>query len=82
MGTLTLIAWKPELHPPPCTQQQQQLHECKGPTTPQLCVLFLALGLLSIATGGIRPCSLPFGVDQFDATTDDGRKGINSFFNW
>ncbi|XP_058193369.1 protein NRT1/ PTR FAMILY 2.13-like [Rhododendron vialii] len=80
MGTLTLIAWKPELHPPPCTQQQ--LPGCQGPTTPQLCVLFLALGFLSIATGGIRPCSLPFGVDQFDATTDEGRKGINSFFNW
>ncbi|KAI8527269.1 hypothetical protein RHMOL_Rhmol12G0062600 [Rhododendron molle] len=80
MGTLTLIAWKPELHPPPCTQQQ--LHGCQGPTTPQLCFLFLALGFLSIATGGIRPCSLPFGVDQFDATTDEGRKGINSFFNW
>ncbi|KAI3817594.1 hypothetical protein L1987_11389 [Smallanthus sonchifolius] len=45
-------------------------------------VLVLALGFLSIGSGGIRPCSLPFGVDQFDPTTDEGRKGINSFFNW
>ncbi|GFY88406.1 nitrate transporter 1.6 [Actinidia rufa] len=37
---------------------------------------------ISIGTGGIRPCNIPFGVDQFDPTTDEGRKGINSFFNW
>ena len=42
----------------------------------------LALGLLSIGSAGIRPCSIPFGVDQFDARTEEGRKGINSFFNW
>lgn len=48
----------------------------------QLGVLVMGLGLLSIGTGGIRPCSIPFGVDQFDATTDEGVKGINSFFNW
>ncbi|GFZ21581.1 nitrate transporter 1.7 [Actinidia rufa] len=82
MGTITLIAWIPQLHPPPCSPHQLQLHQCEGPTTLQLGLLFMALGLLSIATGGIRPCSLPFGVDQFDPTTDEGRKGINSFFNW
>ncbi|KAA8533025.1 hypothetical protein F0562_032858 [Nyssa sinensis] len=82
MTTLTLIAWLPQLHPPPCTAHQQQLDQCKGPTTSQMGFLIMALGFLSIGTGGIRPCSIPFGVDQFDPTTDDGRKGINSFFNW
>ncbi|XP_059648898.1 protein NRT1/ PTR FAMILY 2.13-like [Cornus florida] len=82
MVTLTLIVWISKLHPPPCTPQEVQLDRCKGPTTLHLGVLVIGLGLLSIGTGGIRPCSLPFGVDQFDATTDEGRKGINSFFNW
>ncbi|KAF7124548.1 hypothetical protein RHSIM_Rhsim12G0129200 [Rhododendron simsii] len=82
MVTLTLIAWNPQLRPPPCTPQQLQIHQCAGPTTSQLGPLILALGLLAVGTGGIRPCSLPFGVDQFDPTTDEGRKGINSFFNW
>lgn len=82
MVTLTLIAWNPKLHPPPCNPTQLQTHMCVGPTTSQLGLLILALGFLSIGTGGIRPCSLPFGVDQFDPTTDEGRKGINSFFNW
>ncbi|KAB1220729.1 Protein NRT1/ PTR FAMILY 2.13 [Morella rubra] len=81
--TVTLTAWMPELHPPPCAIGQQQLGDhCMGPTKAQLGVLLMGLGFLSIGAGGVRPCSIPFGVDQFDPTTDEGRKGINSFFNW
>lgn len=79
MLTMTLIAWLPQLHPPPCNVQANQ---CKGPTKSQFGILAMALGFLSIGSGGIRPCSIPFGVDQFDATTEEGRRGINSFFNW
>ncbi|KAI3733596.1 hypothetical protein L6452_13040 [Arctium lappa] len=82
MMTMTLIVAIPTLHPPSCTPQQAHLNQCQGPTTIHMAVLILALGFLSIGSGGIRPCSLPFGVDQFDPTTDEGRKGINSFFNW
>ncbi|KAF5449720.1 hypothetical protein F2P56_030137 [Juglans regia] len=82
MVTVTMTAWMAQLHPPPCTPQQNELGQCKGSTTAQLGVLLLGLGFLSIGSGGIRPCSIPFGVDQFDPTTDDGQKGINSFFNW
>ncbi|XP_023740357.1 protein NRT1/ PTR FAMILY 2.13 [Lactuca sativa] len=82
MVTMTLIVGLPKLHPPSCTTQQARLNQCQAPTNRQFGILVLALGFLSIGTGGIRPCSLPFGVDQFDPTTDEGRKGINSFFNW
>lgn len=82
MTTLTLIAWMPQLHPPPCTQHEKLLQQCAGPTHSQLGFLILALGFLSVGTSGIRPCSIPFGVDQFDPTTDEGIRGINSFFNW
>lgn len=82
MVTMTLIVALPKLHPPSCTPQQTVLNQCQGPTNRQFGILAVALGFLSIGTGGIRPCSLPFGVDQFDPTTDEGRKGINSFFNW
>nr|GEX55210.1 protein NRT1/ PTR FAMILY 2.13-like [Tanacetum cinerariifolium] len=68
--------------PKSCTGQQAIPNQCQGPTNRQFGILVLALGFLSIGNGGIRPCSLPFGVDQFDPTTDEGRKGINSFFNW
>ncbi|KZV58786.1 nitrate transporter 1.7-like [Dorcoceras hygrometricum] len=78
--TLTIITWLPELHPPSCNVVQSS--NCQGPTKFQFGILAVALGCLSIGAGGIRPCSIPFGVDQFDTTTDEGRKGINSFFNW
>ncbi|XP_042052442.1 protein NRT1/ PTR FAMILY 2.13-like isoform X2 [Salvia splendens] len=79
MMMMTIIAWLPQLRPPPCKVQP---HQCTGPTKPQLSVLAVALGFLAIGSGGIRPCSVPFGVDQFDALTEEGRRGINSFLNW
>lgn len=82
MATLTLTAWIPQLQPPPCTTRQQNLGQCTQASKSQMGVLVLALGFLTFGTGGIRPCSIPFGVDQFDPTTDEGSKGINSFFNW
>ncbi|GMH31152.1 hypothetical protein Nepgr_032995 [Nepenthes gracilis] len=80
MLTMTLTAWIPNLRPPKCSAQQQA--NCIGPTAAQLGALIAGLGFLSIGTGGIRPCSIPFGVDQFDFTTDEGRRGINSYYNW
>ncbi|RDY06495.1 Protein NRT1/ PTR FAMILY 2.13 [Mucuna pruriens] len=82
MVVMTLTAWLPKLHPPPCTPQQQALNECLRASKSNLGVLLTGLCLLSIGSAGIRPCSIPFGVDQFDPTTDEGKKGINSFFNW
>lgn len=86
MLMMTLSAWLPQLHPPPCTVPPQSMSSshppCVSPTGGQMGVLFLGLGLLSIGTGGIRPCSIPFGVDQFDPATEEGARGINSFYNW
>ncbi|KAI3885546.1 hypothetical protein MKX03_009244 [Papaver bracteatum] len=78
---LTLTAAIPDLYPPSCTLEQLQHAQCIGPSKSQLGFLFLALGFLTVGAGGIRPCSIPFGVDQFDPTTDEGKKGITSF-NW
>ncbi|KAL1808300.1 hypothetical protein ACET3Z_025290 [Daucus carota] len=82
MVCLTLVVSVPGLHPPKCTDQEANLSQCVGPTGSQFGMLILGLGFLTIGTGGIRPCSLPFGLDQFDPTTDKGRRGITSFFNW
>ncbi|GAB2214116.1 hypothetical protein Drorol1_Dr00018454 [Drosera rotundifolia] len=81
MLTLTLTAWLPSLQPQ-CTVQQELQAQCSGPNSTQLGILILGLCFLSIGTGGIRPCSIPFGVDQFDHTSDEGRRGINSYYNW
>lgn len=82
MLTMTLSASVPQLKPPGCSEAAQQHGQCKGPSTLQFGILFLALGLLVAGAGGVRPCSLPFGVDQFDHTTERGQRGLNSFFNW
>jgi dipeptide/tripeptide permease len=78
MVILALTAAIPKLHPPPCKNHQ----ECHGPTPPQLFVLISAYCLLMIGSGGIRPCNLAFGIDQFDPRTESGCRGIDSFFNW
>ncbi|KAK1554211.1 hypothetical protein Q3G72_009324 [Acer saccharum] len=82
MVVVTLTAWLPQLHPPKCHVDQPPHGQCKPATTSQLTILLMGLGLLSVGSGGIRPCIIPFGVDQFDPTTEEGAKGIDSYFNW
>ncbi|KAJ4874698.1 Protein NRT1/ PTR FAMILY 2.13 [Raphanus sativus] len=78
--TLTLTASLPQLHPATCNSKDPV--SCGGPNKLQFGILLLGLGFLSIGSGGIRPCSIPFGVDQFDQRTEKGIKGVASFFNW
>ncbi|XP_072955774.1 protein NRT1/ PTR FAMILY 2.13-like [Typha angustifolia] len=79
---LTLISSIPQLHPPSCSESLEISGQCAGPSHEQIGILILALALLSLGAGGVRPCSLPFGVDQFDGDTEHGRRGLISFFNW
>ncbi|KAE9595576.1 putative proton-dependent oligopeptide transporter family, major facilitator superfamily [Lupinus albus] len=76
---LTLTAWVPQFHPPSCPSDQ---HKCITPMNTQFALLVSGLIWMAIGTGGIRPCTIPFSIDQFDSTTPEGRKGINRFFNW
>ncbi|OMO55108.1 Proton-dependent oligopeptide transporter family [Corchorus olitorius] len=78
MVIVTLTAWIPNLRPPQCKEGGH----CIGPNSMQLGVIIAGLTMLSIGSGGIRPCNIPFGIDQFDPTTKEGAKGITSFFNW
>jgi hypothetical protein len=55
---------------------------CPHPQSWQLAFLFMALGLLSLGAGCIRPCNIAFGADQFGTKTVKGRAQLESFFNW
>ncbi|XP_072973586.1 protein NRT1/ PTR FAMILY 2.13-like [Typha angustifolia] len=77
MVAMTLSASAPHLQPPKCRESL-----CIGPSKLQLGVLYLSLGLLATGAGGVRPCSLPFGVDQFDGSTEQGQRDLESYFNW
>ncbi|KAJ6816737.1 protein NRT1/ PTR FAMILY 2.13-like [Iris pallida] len=82
MLVLTLTTIVPELRPPACTTADQLADRCVGPSRAQVGILVVSMILLTVGAGGIRPCSLPFGVDQFDKSTEQGRRGLASFFSW
>ncbi|KDP45468.1 hypothetical protein JCGZ_09717 [Jatropha curcas] len=79
MTTITLTAAIPKLHPPNCVAKD---YTCAGPTTWQLVFLLSGFGFIVLGAGGIRPCNLAFGADQFNPATESGKQGVQSFFNW
>ncbi|KAK6928279.1 Proton-dependent oligopeptide transporter family, partial [Dillenia turbinata] len=80
MTLLVLTAAIPQLHPPHC--QARENTKCIGSTVWQLAILLCAFVFLTIGAGGIRPCNLAFGADQFNPKSESGKKEISSFFNW
>ncbi|KAK9995950.1 hypothetical protein SO802_020636 [Lithocarpus litseifolius] len=80
MLVLCLTAAIAKLHPPHCGTKE--IGNCPGPTPWQMTFLLSSLGLLVVGAGGIRPCNLAFGADQFNPNTESGKRGISSFFNW
>ncbi|CAN1275506.1 Protein NRT1/ PTR FAMILY 2.8 [Linum perenne] len=66
------------LTPPSCPEGSN----CEEANGGQLAVLYIGLALLAIGAGGIRPCNIAFGADQFDTRTEKGRAQLESFFNW
>ncbi|KAJ1285505.1 hypothetical protein BS78_03G284400 [Paspalum vaginatum] len=66
--------------------------ECVAPALPGECVvlpwqvplLFTSFALMSIGSGGIRPCTLAFGADQLDKRDNSAKnvRRLQTFFNW
>ncbi|XP_068668533.1 LOW QUALITY PROTEIN: protein NRT1/ PTR FAMILY 8.1-like [Aristolochia californica] len=48
----------------------------------QSAVFFVALYLIALGTGGIKPCVSSFGADQFDDADEKEKKTKSSYFNW
>ncbi|GMY13568.1 Protein NRT1/ PTR FAMILY 2.9 [Fagus crenata] len=81
MIVLMLTAAISKLHPPHlCATKNSSTYV--RPTPWQLAFLLAGFSLLIIGAGGIRPCNLAFGADQFNPETESGKRGIQSFFNW
>ncbi|KAG6403992.1 hypothetical protein SASPL_136226 [Salvia splendens] len=77
---VSLTAVFKNLHPPHCDQPGGS--GCVGADAGQLAFLLLGFGLMVVGAGGIRPCNLAFGADQFNPKTESGKRGVDSFFNW
>jgi solute carrier family 15 (peptide/histidine transporter), member 3/4 len=74
---LGLSAMIPGAHPPPCTRDQ-----CAPPDARHLVWLLAGFASQSIGAGGVRPCSMAFGVDQFSRRPKERRSRIlQAYFN-
>ncbi|KAI3453018.1 hypothetical protein Pfo_009681 [Paulownia fortunei] len=78
MISLTLSAVLPKLRPPPCPNDQI----CKEADSGQLAILYVSLLLTALGSGGIRPCVVSFGADQFDENDPKQKTTTWKFFNW
>ncbi|ONI31382.1 hypothetical protein PRUPE_1G309300 [Prunus persica] len=78
MISLTVSAVLPQLRPPPCQHDQV----CKEANGGQLAILYASLLLGALGSGGIRPCVVAFGADQFDETDQKQTTKIWNYFNW
>ncbi|KAK4275198.1 hypothetical protein QN277_018324 [Acacia crassicarpa] len=61
-----------------CNDEVENCHA----TVTQNAVAFLALYLIALGTGGIKPCVSSFGADQFDDADEAEKEKKGSFFNW
>ncbi|CAD5315307.1 unnamed protein product [Arabidopsis thaliana] len=82
MVLLWLTAMLPQVKPSPCDPTAAGSH-CGSSTASQLALLYSAFALISIGSGGIRPCSLAFGADQLDNKENPkNERVLESFFGW
>lgn len=77
MVLLTLSASIDSLRPPPCAGKL-----CEPATNEQKAFLYVALALIALGTGGIKPCVSSFGADQFDEADEKETLKKFAFFNW
>lgn len=78
MVSLTLSAVVPSLRPPPCKADQV----CQEASSGQEAILYASLLLGALGSGGIRPCVVAFGADQFHEGDPNQNTKTWNYFNW
>lgn len=68
----------PSLQPPKCNQGGS----CVPATDLQLAILYIALYLTALGTGGLKSSVSGFGSDQFDESNKEEKAQMTTFFNW
>ncbi|XP_020570870.1 LOW QUALITY PROTEIN: protein NRT1/ PTR FAMILY 3.1-like [Phalaenopsis equestris] len=77
---VTISAIFPVLRPPPCPLRSPS---CRKASAWQQAFFYFSLLLTAIGSGGLRPCVVAFGAEQFelDRPQPNGRQTGSSFFN-
>ncbi|XP_004245746.2 protein NRT1/ PTR FAMILY 6.3 [Solanum lycopersicum] len=76
---LTISTIIPSLQPPKCELGSSTCIPASGK---QLMVLYIALYMTALGTGGLKSSVSGFGSDQFDETDKKERGQMIKFFNW
>lgn len=77
---MTISTIIPSLRPPKCSLNHGQ--SCIQASGMQLVVLYIALYLTALGTGGLKSSVSGFGSDQFDDSDPQERNQMTNFFNW
>ncbi|KAB9322352.1 hypothetical protein FH972_027024 [Carpinus fangiana] len=77
---LTISTVIPSLRPPKCTAGG--VRPCIPASGTQLLVLYMALYLTALGTGGLKSSVSGFGSDQFDDSDEGEKLQMTNFFNW
>lgn len=76
---LTISTAIPSLQPPKCVRNSGS---CVPATDLQLAILYIALYLTALGTGGLKSSVSGFGSDQFDESNKQEKAQMTAFFNW
>ncbi|EYU30304.1 hypothetical protein ABFS82_01G089900 [Erythranthe guttata] len=79
VALLTVSTIIPGLRPPKCAAGGES---CIPATGKQLMVLYAALYITALGTGGLKSSVSGFGSDQFDESEKEEKKQMIAFFNW
>ncbi|GMJ04791.1 CHLORINA 1, ARABIDOPSIS THALIANA NITRATE TRANSPORTER 1, nitrate transporter 1.1 [Hibiscus trionum] len=77
---LTISTVIPGLRPPKCSRDSTTI--CTPASGIQLTILYLALYLTALGTGGLKSSVSGFGSDQFDDSDPEEKSQMTNFFNW
>ncbi|XP_066351754.1 protein NRT1/ PTR FAMILY 6.3-like [Miscanthus floridulus] len=79
---LTISTAAPGLRPAACSANANNGGECARASGAQLGVMYLALYLTALGTGGLKSSVSGFGSDQFDESDRGEKQQMMRFFNW
>lgn len=77
-GVLAISTKLPQLQPPPCDTTRG--NNCKPANGFQMGILYLALYLIALGTGGLKSSVSGFGTDQFDEKDEKEKSQMAYFF--
>ncbi|XP_047321971.1 protein NRT1/ PTR FAMILY 6.2-like [Impatiens glandulifera] len=77
-GSLAIVTKLPKLRPTPC--HTHIVSNCKQASEFQMGVLYLALYIIALGTGGLKSSVSGFGTDQFDEKDEKEKTQMAYFF--